>query len=128
MKKPTLAEINQYGNTIGLPVSECDSFFDHFVANGWKVGGKTAMVSWEAALRNWKRNWKSGKFGKSPDGELSGADKMILQKELERCIEKMRLIRSTYGDHQSWTRQDRDDFKKFKDRAVEIRKKLGIVV
>ena len=37
--------------------TEAHRFCDHFESNGWKVGGKTKMVSWKAAVRNWlKRN------------------------------------------------------------------------
>lgn len=128
MKPPTPVQIATYGQEIGLPFEECEAFFDHFEANGWKVGGKTAMKSWEAALRTWKRNWMKGIFGNHRGHELSGADKMILQKELERCIEKMKALRSTYGDHQSWTDADRNYFKKCRDRAAEIRAKLGITL
>ncbi len=31
------------------------TFFDHFEANGWRQGGKTAMKDWRAAARNWIR-------------------------------------------------------------------------
>lgn len=31
------------------------TFFDHFEANGWRQGGKTAMKDWQAAARNWIR-------------------------------------------------------------------------
>lgn len=34
------------------------AFFDHFQSNGWKVGGKTKMVDWNASVRNWIRNEK----------------------------------------------------------------------
>ena len=32
-----------------------ESWFDHFEANGWKVGGKAPMKDWKAAMRNGKR-------------------------------------------------------------------------
>jgi hypothetical protein len=31
------------------------TFFDHFKANGWKQGGRTALEDWRAAARNWIR-------------------------------------------------------------------------
>jgi hypothetical protein len=34
---------------------EAAKFFDHFTANGWKVGGKSPMKDWRAAARNWLR-------------------------------------------------------------------------
>lgn len=55
-KKPSLEEVFTYGKEIGLSKEICESWFDHFESNGWKVGGKTLMVEWKASLRNAKRN------------------------------------------------------------------------
>ena len=57
--RPTLAEVQVYAAT--LPASsaeapaEAAAFFDHFESNGWRVGGKTPMVNWQAAFRGWLR-------------------------------------------------------------------------
>lgn len=32
---------------------EGDKFYYHYTANGWKVGGKTPMVNWQASAYNW---------------------------------------------------------------------------
>ena len=53
--RPGRSEVEAYAHEIGLPPGEADKFLDHFDANGWKVGGKTPMKSWKAALRNWQR-------------------------------------------------------------------------
>jgi hypothetical protein len=39
------------------------TFFDHFEANGWRQGGKTAMKDWRAAARNWIRRSESAARG-----------------------------------------------------------------
>ena len=44
-----------YFKELGDP-KEAEKFFDHFEANGWKVGGKTPMKDWKAAARNWMRS------------------------------------------------------------------------
>ena len=52
---PALDEVKVYAIEQGL---ECDpeAFYDHFTANGWRVGkGGTPMKDWRAALRNWAR-------------------------------------------------------------------------
>ena len=55
-------EVISYGFEIDLPDKECRKFFDHFTANGWKVGkARTPMQDWQAALRNWKS--RSEDFG-----------------------------------------------------------------
>lgn len=53
--RPMRSEVEAYAHEIGLPPGEADKFLDHFDANGWKVGGKTPMKSWKAAMRNWQR-------------------------------------------------------------------------
>ena len=66
-KVPTsLDEVLEYGESIRLPKIECERFFDHFTANGWKVSGKAPMQDWQASLRNWMRTWRE-KGGLSPD-------------------------------------------------------------
>lgn len=56
---PTLAEVEAYAiaQHLGQPValSEAAAFHDHFQSNGWRVGGKTPMVDWQAAFRGWMR-------------------------------------------------------------------------
>ncbi len=42
-------------------VNECEKFWDHFTANGWKQGGRAPIKNWEAAFRNWMR--RAGDFG-----------------------------------------------------------------
>lgn len=54
--KPTREEVHEYGREIDMTVDQCESFYDHFESNGWKVSGKAPMVDWKASLRNWKRN------------------------------------------------------------------------
>lgn len=54
--KPTIEAVIEYGKEIGLEKTQCESWYDHFEANGWRVGGKTKMVKWHASLRNAKRN------------------------------------------------------------------------
>lgn len=61
---PTLADVQAYAAT--LPATdqppgsadartEAAAFCDHYESNGWRVSGKTPMVDWRAAFRNWMR-------------------------------------------------------------------------
>lgn len=56
--KPTVEEVAAYclERKNGI---DPQSFIDHYEANGWKVG-RVAMKSWQAAVRTWERNRKSG--------------------------------------------------------------------
>lgn len=51
---PTAEEVRAYSNEIGKPI-DAEAFIDHFTSNGWKVGGKTPMKDWKAAVRQWRR-------------------------------------------------------------------------
>ncbi|RTQ45856.1 DUF1376 domain-containing protein [Hymenobacter gummosus] len=66
---PTLAEVQAYA-TDQYPgpaaQEEAAAFLDHFESNGWLVGGKTPMVSWRAAFRNWMR--RRPQFQAAPSG------------------------------------------------------------
>ena len=40
------------------PAVEAQKFFNHYQANGWKVGGKTEMKDWHASAKKWMLNYK----------------------------------------------------------------------
>lgn len=43
----------------GYPIAEAERFWNHYQANGWKVG-RNAMKDWKAAAANWNKN--AGKY------------------------------------------------------------------
>ena len=82
---PTWEKVELYGAKIGLSKEQCEEFFDHFSSNGWKVSGKTPMVSWEAALRNWLRRHRSGCFKSNAPEKKKG----WAEQELESMSRKL---------------------------------------
>jgi len=54
--KPTLQELEDYFEDKEAPTEEAHRFLNHFDSNGWKVGGKSPMKDWKAAVRNWILN------------------------------------------------------------------------
>ena len=66
--KPELFELAEYFQEKGSKTCNDDAqaFTDHYTANGWKIGGKTAMKCWKASVRNWMR-------GKKNENNKSGA-------------------------------------------------------
>jgi hypothetical protein len=66
--RPSLQEILGYFIELGSTADEANKFFDHYTANGWKVG-KNAMKDWKATARNWNRN--SNNYNK-PTGRTNG--------------------------------------------------------
>lgn len=74
-RPPSVDEVRAYFAEKGR-ADLTDSFFDHYTANGWKVGGKAAMKDWQAAVRNWIRN--DSKYGTNGKAQHSiGAESDI---------------------------------------------------
>lgn len=62
MKRPTLAELREYAKEIGYHRFNAEHFRDYYEMVGWVVGRGKPMVSWKAAVNNW-RNQES-RFGR----------------------------------------------------------------
>lgn len=60
-EKPRFDEMEFHALKIGLPPTEIDKFFNHYEANGWKVG-RNPMRSWQAAMVNWRTNYQAGTY------------------------------------------------------------------
>ena len=56
--KPSLEDFKEFGfqeaNEKQITITEdwVEGLFNHYESNGWKVGGKTPMKDWKAAMRN----------------------------------------------------------------------------
>ena len=51
---PTLEDVEEYcisRNSSVIP----EKFIDYYSAIGWKIGGKSQMKDWKAAVRNWEK-------------------------------------------------------------------------
>ena len=69
--KPTIEQVRAYCEKIQSSI-DADYFYDHYEANGWKVGGKAPMKDWQATVRNWERNgYSSGRKEKKPNVDMS---------------------------------------------------------
>lgn len=56
---PTADQVREYCLENGYSVDP-ERFVNHYTSNGWKVGGKTPMKDWRAAVRNWEQRDKDG--------------------------------------------------------------------
>lgn len=68
-RKPSVEELTAFAVEHGLRF-DAAAFFDHFEANGWRVGGRSAMKDWRAAVRNWVR--REPQFSGGPRGSAGG--------------------------------------------------------
>ena len=59
MEKPTIEEIKEYCREKNYKIN-AESFFNYYESNGWKIGGKTAMKNWRAAVQSWVAREKKG--------------------------------------------------------------------
>ncbi len=124
---PSIIEVKLQAKQIGLPEREAEKFWYFHDARGWRVGNKP-MKRWKSALQTWKFNWEDR--GGSPSApapkKIDGAERVQLNGEFNRCMEKMRSIRGQYGDHQTWSPNDLRDFTRIKARWKELKAILGI--
>ena len=76
--KPTREEAEAYGTEIGMKPDEINRWYDHFESNGWRVGGKSPMRDFKAAMRIGKERaseFALGKTGKPKQRQLEAAPK-----------------------------------------------------
>jgi hypothetical protein len=59
MEKPTLEEIKDYCREKGYNIN-AEGFYSYYESNGWKIGGRTAMKNWKAAVQSWAAREKKG--------------------------------------------------------------------
>lgn len=85
---PTLEEVTEYIGTRLRPIS-AEKFFDHYEANGWKVG-RVRMVNWQAAVRTWENNdrtWPKDGAAKLTEWEIKQKlDRLRDLRERKRAI------------------------------------------
>lgn len=61
--RPTVEQVSAYCKERGNAVDP-QQWFDHYEANGWKVG-RNPMRDWKAAVRTWEKNQATG-WGNQP--------------------------------------------------------------
>lgn len=126
---PTTEEALLQGAKIGLADREVEKFMAYFESVGWVVGrASKPMKNWRMAMQTWRFNVEDRlkPSTNAPTATLSGIDKTILSKELERILEQMRLIKSQYADHQTWVADDRSKWPALVAEKNRLRKLLGL--
>ena len=51
---PTIGDVEDYCSQTNLKV-DAERFVNYYESIGWKVGGKSHMKDWKAAVRNWAK-------------------------------------------------------------------------
>lgn len=68
---PTAEEVRAYGQESGYSVDP-GAFIAYYDSNGWKVGGRSQMRDWKAAVRTW---WFRDHPGQAPKPKQTAAPK-----------------------------------------------------
>lgn len=128
---PSLDEIKAAFKAEGMPETQAIKFWGFYESNGWKVG-RNRMVSLAGAIAHWKAGWQERKALEESsgvgNGKLSGIDKMIHMKELDRVMQRIAFIRNSYSENQFWSLEDRQLFAKCRAREKELKKILGVLL
>ena len=56
VEKPSLEKVKEYFKQEEYSEFEAERFYNYYTSNGWLIGGKTKMMDWNAAARNWMLN------------------------------------------------------------------------
>ncbi|MEO8234610.1 MAG: transcriptional regulator [Flavobacterium sp.] len=56
VEKPSLEQVKEYFKQEEYSEFEAERFYNYYTSNGWLIGGKTKMIDWNAAARNWMLN------------------------------------------------------------------------
>ncbi len=124
---PTMEEVLLAGAKIMLPEIECQKFFFFYESKSWFVG-KSKMQVWKAALSGWKLRWMERNSPHSPAvTQLSGADKIILERERGRIEERLLWIKRYYHDT-PWSPSHLTESQRLKTRLTVVKNKLGVVL
>ena len=82
---PTLAEVEAYclvRAAEGRRQVDPQAWFDHYTANGWRVG-KNPMRDWRAAVRTWERGEYPSRGRPAGNGKMTGAQILAFAKTQE---------------------------------------------
>jgi hypothetical protein len=128
----TLNQVKAYCLSQGLTQEDGEWFFFKCEGCGWKNNGK-AIVDWQATVGAWKRVGNIFPSHKSTalnghSKNISQAEMVLRQKELEDCQKQINSLRNSYESHQSWDQQDKQRYAVLAGRRTELKSLLGIKV
>lgn len=89
---------------------EAERFVDHYTNTNWKIGqAKTKMKSWQAAVRNWEKNFK----------DRRGKDQTSPVPKWAQLLGSLHGKKLTQDEARFWTTDIRTEHKQLKERTDE---------
>ena len=96
---------------------EADLFISYYTSNGWMVGGRSRMTSWEYSCAKWAERWKEDQ---RPNSSFSAKRPSVLLESIQEQIDThVANRRSTYF-HPSHSEEEKQDFHQLLARKKEI--------
>jgi hypothetical protein len=123
---PDPEELELQAAKIGLPQIEAQKFFCYYESKGWLVG-RSPMKNWKSAMAHWKLTWQE-RHGQGGQKASGGMRILLAHEEFKRVEAKMKAIRDSYSEHQSWSAEDREKFASLRDRKAQLKQILGMQV
>ena len=120
--KPSLEAIQLQAAKIGLAPIEADKFFNHYEANGWRVG-RNPMKSWTHAMANWKANATTYT---RPPATLNGAAAYAIGVELKRAEDEIRELDRQSMEPSGLNQGERARRKALREQVATLKAKLGV--
>jgi hypothetical protein len=117
LKRPSLDEIKSEGIKIELPALDCESFYNYYEANGWKVG-RNPMKNWKAAMCSWKRN--SSQYQRPAQAKERPKTTWELTQQLNAINEEMSHLKSYGGFTDAFGFHWSDEAKRLKFQQLKI--------
>jgi len=97
--RPSLTDWIAYGTEIGWEKADAEMAFDHYQANGWKVGGKAPVKDWRACARNCKRM----SANRNSNTQRKGTQPMNGKPQIKSSCESAPLYRVMgFTSYQEW--------------------------
>jgi len=95
---PPRDEADLYAEKIGLPQTEVDKFYDHYITNGW-MAGRFKMKAWTSSMRNWKRGWEERGRPMAKNGTPKPKSTWELKQIVEAKRGRMKELKDRHYSH-----------------------------
>lgn len=89
---PSLQQVKDKAEFIGLSPEEAEAFWNHFESVGWIDKNGHEIVKWESKLATWKTQSQASRFGHN-GGKPDSAQFITHSKELDRVLDQLRKLK-----------------------------------
>jgi uncharacterized protein YdaU (DUF1376 family) len=129
---PTLKEVLDNAQFVGMTPTDAEQFWHHFEASGWIDKNGNLVQNWRSKQATWKTIARSAPAEAEHHGRASGASAITLGKEYERVIARIKQLKDGCATDamgsKFWAKKDKAEYEKLVLRREELRKLLGVTL